>query len=82
VPEAAAPGAIDWAALVAAAGVAVGMASSGLLGNFAAGAFLLILRPFKVGDFIEAGGITGTVREIRLPRSISSTRTPEETTSK
>ncbi len=56
----------SFAALVAAAGVAVGMAWSGLLGNFAAGAFLLILRPFKVGDVIEAGGIAGTVREIGL----------------
>lgn len=54
------------AALVAGAGVAIGLAWSGLLANFAAGAFLLILRPFKVGDFITAGGVTGTVQEIGL----------------
>jgi small conductance mechanosensitive channel len=54
------------AALLAGAGVAVGVAWGGLLSHFAAGAFLLILRPFKVGDFVMAGGITGTVREIGL----------------
>ena len=54
------------AALLAGAGVAVGVAWSGLLAHFAAGAFLLILRPFKVGDFISAGGTVGTVREIGL----------------
>lgn len=55
-----------FAALLAAAGVAVGLAWSGLLANFAAGAFLIVLRPFKAGDFIQAGGITGTVKEIGL----------------
>src|SRR5215471_3572631 len=55
-----------FAALIAAAGLAVGTAWAGLLANFAAGAFLLVLRPFKVGDFISAGGITGTVHEIGL----------------
>jgi small conductance mechanosensitive channel len=55
-----------FAALIAAAGLAVGTAWAGLLSNFAAGAFLLVLRPFKVGDFISAGGITGTVHEIGL----------------
>lgn len=55
-----------FAALLGAAGVAIGMAWSGLLAHFAAGAFLVVLRPFKVGDFVEAGGITGTVEEIGL----------------
>lgn len=55
-----------FAALLAAAGIAIGTAWSGLLSNFAAGAFLVILRPFKVGDFISAGGITGTVTEIGM----------------
>jgi small conductance mechanosensitive channel len=55
-----------FAALVAAAGVAIGMAWSGLLAHFAAGAFLVILRPFKVGDFVSAGGVTGTVREMGM----------------
>ena len=56
----------SFAALIAAAGVAIGVAWSGLLSNFAAGAFLIILRPFKVGDFISGAGITGTVKEIGL----------------
>lgn len=56
----------SFAALLAGVGLAVGAAWSGLLGNFAAGAFLIIFRPFKVGDFITAGGITGTVTEIGL----------------
>jgi small conductance mechanosensitive channel len=56
----------SFAALLAAAGIAIGAAWSGLLANFAAGAFLIILRPFKVGDFISAGGITGTVKEIGM----------------
>jgi small conductance mechanosensitive channel len=56
----------SFAALLAAAGVAIGMAWSGLLGNFAGGVFLVILKPFKVQDFITAGGVTGTVEEIGL----------------
>ncbi|CAG2136351.1 mechanosensitive ion channel family protein [Cupriavidus plantarum] len=55
-----------FAALIAAAGVAIGMAWSGLMSNFAAGAFLIVLRPFKVGDFVTIGGVTGTVREVGL----------------
>jgi small conductance mechanosensitive channel len=54
------------AALIAAAGVAIGLAWSGLLANFAAGVFLIILQPFKVGDFVTAGGIMGTVHEVGL----------------
>ncbi len=54
------------AALIAAAGIAIGMAWSGLLANFAAGVFLVILQPMKVGDFVTAGGVTGTVHEIGL----------------
>lgn len=55
-----------FAALIAAAGVAIGMAWSGLLSNFAAGVFLIILQPFKVGDFVIAGGVMGTIHEIGL----------------
>ncbi|WP_287129986.1 mechanosensitive ion channel family protein [Candidatus Cyanaurora vandensis] len=55
-----------FAALVAAIGVAIGAAWGGLLANFAAGVFLVILRPYKVGDFICAGGVTGTVHEVGL----------------
>jgi small conductance mechanosensitive channel len=56
----------SFAAMLAGAGVAIGAAWSGMLGNFAAGAFMLVLRPFKVGDFICAGGVTGTVHELGL----------------
>ncbi len=56
----------SFAALIAAAGVAIGVAWSGLLSNFAAGVFLVVLRPFKVGDLILVATITGTVREIGL----------------
>jgi small conductance mechanosensitive channel len=55
-----------FAALIAAGGVAIGVAWGGLLANFAAGAFLVFLRPFKVGDFVTAGGVTGTVSAIGL----------------
>ena len=55
-----------FAALIAAAGVAIGMAWSGLLSNFAAGAFLVVLRPMKVGDFVMVAGVTGTVTELGL----------------
>src|SRR5262249_23237159 len=55
-----------FAALLAAAGIAIGAAWSGLLANFAAGIFLVILRPFKAGDFVSAGGVTGTVQAIGL----------------
>src|SRR6476660_2538487 len=54
------------AALLAAGGVAIGVAWGGLLANFAAGVFLVFLRPFKVGDFICAGGITWTVEAVGL----------------
>lgn len=56
----------SFAALLAAAGVALGMAWSGLLANFAAGVLLVLLRPFRVGDTITAANVTGTVREIGL----------------
>ncbi|MFC7418794.1 mechanosensitive ion channel family protein [Iodobacter arcticus] len=55
-----------FAALIAAGGIAIGMAWSGLLANFAAGAFIIVLRPFKVGDFVAVAGIVGTVSEIGL----------------
>jgi small conductance mechanosensitive channel len=55
-----------FAALVAGVGIAIGAAWGGLLSNLAAGAFLLVLRPFKVGDFVTAAGVTGTVSEIGL----------------
>ncbi|AGG33964.1 MscS Mechanosensitive ion channel [beta proteobacterium CB] len=63
----------SFAALIATAGVAIGAAWAGLLSNFAAGVFIIVLRPFKVGDFITAGGITGTVKEIGLFSSTINT---------
>lgn len=56
----------SFAALIAAMGLAVGLAFQGTLGNFASGAMLLVFRPFKVGDFVRAGGEKGTVAEIEL----------------
>lgn len=56
----------SFAALLAGAGLAIGAAWSGLLGHFAAGIFMQVLRPFKVNDFVQAGGVTGTVHEIGL----------------
>jgi small conductance mechanosensitive channel len=56
----------SFAALIAAAGVAVGAAWAGLLAHFAAGVFLVFLRPFKVGDTVTVGGVSGVVREIGL----------------
>jgi small conductance mechanosensitive channel len=56
----------SFAAILAAAGIAIGMAWSGLLANFAAGAFIIVLRPIKAGDFVTVGGVTGTVKEIGL----------------
>lgn len=56
----------SFAALIGAIGVALGVAWSGLLANFAAGIFLVVLRPFKVGDYITAAGQTGTVAEVGM----------------
>lgn len=62
-----------FAALIAAAGVAIGMAWSGLLAHFAAGAFLVVLRPMKVGDFVSVAGVTGTVVELGLFTTVINT---------
>ncbi len=56
----------SFAALIAGAGLAIGTAWGGLLTHFAAGAFLQVLRPFKVGDIVTAGGVTGQVKELGL----------------
>ena len=65
----------SFAALLAGAGVAIGVAWGGMLSDFAAGVFLQIFRPFSVGDFVEAGGITGTVHEVGM--FVSSVDTPD-----
>ena len=54
----------SFIAVLGAAGIAIGMALSGTLQNFAGGILILLQRPIQVGDFIEAGGIKGTVKEI------------------
>jgi len=56
----------SFIAILGAAGLAVGMALSGTLSNFAGGVVILILKPFKVGDFIEAQGYSGTVNAIQI----------------
>jgi small conductance mechanosensitive channel len=65
----------SFAALIAGAGLAVGAAVSGLLGNFAAGAFLQGLRPFKVGDYVRVGDVEGTVEEVGM--LVTSILTPD-----
>ena len=56
----------SFAAILAAAGLAIGLAFQGTLSNLAAGVMLIVFRPFKLGDFINAAGQSGTVREIAL----------------
>ncbi|UCF47681.1 MAG: mechanosensitive ion channel family protein [Myxococcales bacterium] len=56
----------SFAAVLAAAGFAIGLAFQGTLGNFSAGVMLLVFRPFKVGDFVEVSGETGTCEHIDL----------------
>ena len=63
----------SFAAVLAAAGLAIGMAWSGMLANFAAGVFMLVLRPIRVGDFVEAGEVVGTVREIGILATVLDT---------
>ena len=63
----------SFAALLASAGVAVGMALSGTLQNFAGGVMILLFKPYKVGDFIEAQGYSGTVKEIQIFNTILNT---------
>jgi small conductance mechanosensitive channel len=60
-------------AVLGAAGFAVGFALQGSLGNFASGVMILVFRPFKVGDFISAAGVMGTVKEIKIFNTILAT---------
>lgn len=63
----------SFIALFASAGVAIGMALSGTLQNFAGGVLILLLKPYKIGDYIEAQGYAGTVREIQIFSTIICT---------
>lgn len=63
----------SFAALLASAGVAIGMALSGNLSNFAGGLIILIFKPYKVGDYIESQGVSGTVKEIQIFHTVLNT---------
>ncbi len=63
----------SFVAILGAAGLAIGMAFSGTLSNFAGGVMLLLFKPFKVGDFIETQGETGVVKEIQIFNTILTT---------
>lgn len=63
----------SFIAIFASAGMAIGMALSGTLQNFAGGVLILLLKPYKVGDFIEVQGFTGTVKSIQLFNTIINT---------
>jgi small conductance mechanosensitive channel len=63
----------QFAVVVGAAGLAIGLALQGSLANFASGFLMIIFRPFKVGDFIEAAGVKGTVKEIQIFNTIVNT---------
>ncbi len=63
----------SFVALLGAAGLAVGMALSGTLQNFAGGVMILLFKPFKVGDFVDAQGYKGTVKEIQIFNTIVTT---------
>jgi len=63
----------SFVAILGAAGFAIGFALQGSLANFAAGVLLLVLRPFKIGDFVEAGGVSGSVQDIQLFTTVLAT---------
>jgi small conductance mechanosensitive channel len=63
----------SFIAIFASAGVAIGMALSGTLQNFAGGVLILLLKPYKVGDYIEFGDLKGTVREIQIFNTVINT---------
>lgn len=63
----------SFAALIASAGVAIGMALSGNLQNFAGGVIILLFKPYRVGDFIDTQGVSGTVQEIQIFHTVITT---------
>jgi small conductance mechanosensitive channel len=63
----------SFAAIIAAAGLAIGLAFQGTLSNFAAGVLLIFFRPFSVGDFVEAGGVSGSVEEVQVFTTVLNT---------
>ena len=65
----------SFVAVIGAAGLAVALAFQGTLSNFSSGVMLLTFRPFKVGDFVEAGGVAGTIQEIGI--FVTTIHTPD-----
>lgn len=63
----------SFLALLGAAGLAIGLALQGSLSNFAGGVLILLFRPFKLGDFIEAQGVSGTVKEMQILNTVLNT---------
>ena len=63
----------SFIAMLGAAGLAIGLALQGSLSNFAAGVLIVVLRPYRVGDFIEAAGVSGTVFEVQIFSTILTT---------
>ena len=63
----------SFIAVLGAAGLAIGLALQGSLSNFAGGVLILLFRPFKVGDFIEAQGVSGTVKSIQIFNTLLNT---------
>ena len=63
----------SFIAILGAAGFAIGFALQGSLANFAAGILILVLRPYKIGDYIEGGGVAGSVKEIKLFTTVLAT---------
>ena len=65
----------SFVAVLGAAGLAVGLALQGSLANFASGVLIILFRPFKIGDFVEAGGVTGVIDEIGI--LVTNMHTPD-----
>jgi small conductance mechanosensitive channel len=64
---------ISFIAVIRAAGLAIGLALQGALANFAAGVLMIIFRPFKAGDYVDAGGAMGTVQQVQIFNTIMHT---------
>lgn len=67
-------------AVIASAGVAIGLALQGALSNFAGGIMILLFRPFRIGDFVDAGGYSGTIKEIGIFYTVMTTPDNREVT--
>jgi len=70
----------SFAAIIGAAGLAIGFALQDSLGNFAAGVMLIVFRPFKSGDYVEAGGVAGIVENVQVFATVIRTGDNKEMT--